>query len=127
MERQHDAAGIWPNVNRSHALQTAQIGCNNWDERWGNCKNWWPGDGSACLGGIKAFELDSGIEEVLPQLAIATESSSPDGSFLNDVQFFLVHSFTAHPGHSAEHVLSRRQIAEKVSRHFYLAYSACLT
>ena len=61
LERQQDAVEIWPDVNQSHALQTAQTGCNTWNQLWGNCTNWWPGDGSSCLGGIKEFEPDSGI------------------------------------------------------------------
>jgi len=61
MERQQAAAAIWPSVTRSHALQTAQNGCNNWNEWWGNCTNWWPGDGSSCEYGDLGFAPDSGI------------------------------------------------------------------
>jgi len=61
LERQQAAAAIWPSVKTSHALQAAQNGCNEWNKWWGDCKNWWPGDGSTCEYGENAFEPDSGI------------------------------------------------------------------
>ena len=61
IERQKDAANIWPSLNASQALRTATAGCRKWNEWWGNCTNWWPGDGSACAGGIQQFAPDSGI------------------------------------------------------------------
>jgi hypothetical protein len=61
LERQQSAAAIWPSVKQSHALQTAQNGCNNWNKWWGNCNNWWPGDGSSCEYGDLGFAPDSGI------------------------------------------------------------------
>jgi Multicopper oxidase len=61
MERQQSAAAIWPSVNKSHALQAAQNVCNNWNKWWGDCHNWWPGDGSSCEYGDLGFSPDSGI------------------------------------------------------------------
>jgi Multicopper oxidase len=61
MERQKAATIIWPDRNHSHALQVAQKGCNTWNEWWGNCTNWWPGNGTSCPGGEPQFSPDSGI------------------------------------------------------------------
>ncbi|KAL3417370.1 Lcc2 [Phlyctema vagabunda] len=61
LERQQAAADIWPTVTTSHALQAAQGVCNNWNKWWGDCNNWWPGDGSSCILGNEGFSPDSGI------------------------------------------------------------------
>jgi hypothetical protein len=61
MERQTDARNIWPSLNTSHALQTAQQGCFKWNEWWGDCNNWWPGNGSTCQYGSDVTSPDSGI------------------------------------------------------------------
>ena len=60
LERQQSAAGLWPNLT-SGALSVAQHGCNNWNKWWGDCTNWWPGDGSSCPVGDLGFSPDSGI------------------------------------------------------------------
>jgi len=59
VERQQSAAALWP--EGSPALQTAQNGCFAWNEWWGNCTNWWPGDGSTCRYGSNEASPDSGI------------------------------------------------------------------
>jgi hypothetical protein len=63
LERQKDAAGIWPSLDTSNALKNAQRGCDNWNEWWGNCSNWWhPEDRpSSCGLGELEFSPDSGI------------------------------------------------------------------
>ena len=61
IERQKAAAEIWPSFETSKALQNAQVGCNNWNKWWGDCMNWWPGDGRNCLRGEDEFSPDSGI------------------------------------------------------------------
>ena len=43
LERQNDAAGLWPSRNTSAALTEAQRVCNNWNKWWGDCRDWWPG------------------------------------------------------------------------------------
>ena len=60
LERQQSAAELWPSLT-SGALEVAQNGCNNWNKWWGDCKNWWPGDGSSCPFGDEGFSPDSGI------------------------------------------------------------------
>lgn len=59
MERQQDAAKIWPEGNP--ALEMVQKGCDVWDEWYEDCNNWYPGDGSYCPGGENQFSPDSGI------------------------------------------------------------------
>lgn len=61
MERQQDAADIWPRINVSHALNVTKEGCIKWNEWWSNCTNWWPGDGSSCKLGELEASPDSGI------------------------------------------------------------------
>lgn len=65
MERQKDAADIWPDVERSHALQQVQDGCNEWNKWWGDCNNWWVPDGAkpgaSCRLGALGFSPDSGV------------------------------------------------------------------
>jgi FtsP/CotA-like multicopper oxidase with cupredoxin domain len=61
MERQDDARALWPSVERSHALHTVEEGCFKWNKWWGNCTNWWPGDGSTCQYGEIEASPDSGI------------------------------------------------------------------
>jgi len=61
LEQQQSARDIWPSVKESHALQTAQRGCFKWNDWWGNCTNWWPGDGSSCQHGGDEASPDSGI------------------------------------------------------------------
>ena len=63
MERQKAAAEIWPSLNTSKALQTAQNTCDNWNQWWGNCSNWWQSDStnSSCGLGQDEFSPDSGI------------------------------------------------------------------
>ena len=65
MERQRDALAIWPNHERSQAIQMVQNGCNEWNKFWGDCSNWWvpPGKprGWACQFGNEGFSPDSGI------------------------------------------------------------------
>lgn len=61
MERQESAQGIWPSPKKSPAIQTAQAGCRAWNLWWGDCTNWWPGDGSACEYGSDGASPDSGI------------------------------------------------------------------
>ena len=63
MERQKAAADIWPSLNKSHALQRAQRTCDNWNEWWGNCSNWWHPDDkpNSCGTGMDEFSPDSGI------------------------------------------------------------------
>ncbi|KAH0565296.1 hypothetical protein GP486_001316 [Trichoglossum hirsutum] len=61
MERQADARKIWPSFDASPALQRAQKGCLNWNKWWGDCNNWWPGNGSACGLGSDQSSPDSGI------------------------------------------------------------------
>ncbi len=61
LERRQAAADIWPNFKKSDALRQAQRGCDNWNAWWGNCKNWWPGEGKSCGIGDSGFAPDSGI------------------------------------------------------------------
>jgi hypothetical protein len=61
MERQKDAANIWPSLNTSAALRETKRVCGNWNKWWGHCENWWPGDGSTCPAGELAASPDSGI------------------------------------------------------------------
>lgn len=62
MERQADAANIWPSRNKGHALANAQRTCDNWNAWWGNCSNWWHGDNeTSCGTGMDEFSPDSGI------------------------------------------------------------------
>ena len=43
LERQQDAANLWPSHQKSHAIAEAQRVCNNWNKWWGDCRDWWPG------------------------------------------------------------------------------------
>jgi hypothetical protein len=61
MERQTDAQARWPSYNGSLAIRTVTDGCHNWNKWWGNCTNWWPGDGSSCPYGDLEASPDSGI------------------------------------------------------------------
>jgi hypothetical protein len=61
LERQSAAREIWPSLNASNALRTANNLCHNWTKWWGDCNNWWPGDGKGCLIGEADFSPDSGI------------------------------------------------------------------
>ena len=61
LERQSAAAKIWP--RKDDAILAAQKTCNTWNKWWGDCKNWWPNNGSdvTCDGGNNEFAPDSGI------------------------------------------------------------------
>ena len=83
LERQQDAADLWPSYQTSPAIAEAQRVCNNWNKWWGDCRDWWPGDvrsfpfpafsvirqadsritikGIGCPAGNEAFTPDSGI------------------------------------------------------------------
>ncbi|KAF2115369.1 multicopper oxidase-domain-containing protein [Lophiotrema nucula] len=61
MERQTDAANIWPSPKTSHALNVTKQGCINWNKWWSNCTNWWPGEGKGCELGELEASPDSGI------------------------------------------------------------------
>ena len=61
LESQQAAIDIWPSLNESHALIEAQRVCDNWNKWWGNCEDWWPGDGTGCGTGELSFQPDSGI------------------------------------------------------------------
>ncbi|KAJ9613018.1 hypothetical protein H2200_002959 [Cladophialophora chaetospira] len=64
LERQQDAATIWPSLNTSLALRNAQNGCDRWNKWWGDCSNWWfdPAKSkSSCGLGEDFFAPDSGI------------------------------------------------------------------
>ena len=63
LERQGDAANIWPSMEKSHALRAAQDTCNNWNKWWGDCENWYGNGtkGSGCYIGAEGFAPDSGI------------------------------------------------------------------
>jgi len=61
IERQKAAQDLWPSVETSPALRRAQQGCFKWNKWWGNCTNWWPGDGSTCKYGEVEASPDSGI------------------------------------------------------------------
>lgn len=61
MERQKDAADIWPSLQKSQALQRATAGCEKWNEWWGDCKNWWHKGDYSCKGGEQQFSPDSGV------------------------------------------------------------------
>ncbi|OXV07315.1 hypothetical protein Egran_04920 [Elaphomyces granulatus] len=59
MERQQSAAALWP--PGSPAINAATDVCSNWSKWWGNCNNWWPGDGSTCQFGSDNASPDSGV------------------------------------------------------------------
>jgi hypothetical protein len=59
MERRQSAAALWP--PGSPAINAVTDGCLNWNKWWGNCDNWWPGDGSTCQFGSDVASPDSGI------------------------------------------------------------------
>ncbi|KAI1613469.1 multicopper oxidase-domain-containing protein [Exophiala viscosa] len=63
LERQKAATDIWPSLDQSEALRTAQAGCDRWNQWWGDCKNWWNATGtdSSCGLGNDGFSPDSGI------------------------------------------------------------------
>ncbi|KAI9690379.1 MAG: hypothetical protein M1822_009341 [Bathelium mastoideum] len=62
LERQQSAVDLWPSLAQSEALQRAQEGCNDWNEWWGDCSNWWAPPGkNSCLIGANGFLPDSGI------------------------------------------------------------------
>jgi hypothetical protein len=59
LERQADANNLWP-WSTSKAIENARELCDSWNTWYGNCTNWWPGDGSGCVQGAE-FQDDSGI------------------------------------------------------------------
>ncbi|KAI4162072.1 MAG: hypothetical protein LQ342_004242 [Letrouitia transgressa] len=61
MENQQAAIGLWPSFRESEALNATRKTCETWNRWAGNCKNWWPGDGSTCGAGMNEFAPDSGI------------------------------------------------------------------
>lgn len=61
LERQDDAKALWPSFEDSPALREAQRVCDNWNRWWGDCRDWWPGDGKSCGIGEEGFAPDSGI------------------------------------------------------------------
>jgi Multicopper oxidase len=61
MERREDAQKIWPSIYSSQAIRDVTDGCEKWNAWWGDCNNWWPGDGSACPNGLDNAFPDSGV------------------------------------------------------------------
>ncbi|KAK3178645.1 hypothetical protein OEA41_000782 [Lepraria neglecta] len=61
LERQDAAIALWPSFEKSPALVESQRVCDNWNRWWGDCRDWWPGDGKSCGIGEEGFAPDSGI------------------------------------------------------------------
>ncbi|KAI9867570.1 MAG: hypothetical protein M1813_008369 [Trichoglossum hirsutum] len=59
MEDEAQAQQFWP--PGSPAIVAAQKTCYNWNQWWGRCTNWWPGDGSLCIYNDETTSPDSGI------------------------------------------------------------------
>ncbi|MCJ1455268.1 hypothetical protein MMC28_005622 [Mycoblastus sanguinarius] len=61
LERQDAAIALWPSFEHSPELVESQRVCDNWNRWWGDCRDWWPGDGKSCGIGAGGFAPDSGI------------------------------------------------------------------
>jgi hypothetical protein len=59
LERQQSAAALWP--PGSPAIDAAEKVCSAWNTWWGNCTNWWPGEGKSCNLGELGAAPDSGV------------------------------------------------------------------